>query len=777
MSHSSRSIIHIFLLLSFVASGCINTRFLKNDEKLFTKNKINFQTEEKKIKDSGTLKREIKELSQLQPNQKLLGLFKTRLWFYNVSNKPKETKFRYWMKNKVGEAPVLLNENLAEKSTLMMRSYLVNKGFFYAKINYHTELKKKKAKVFYDIDAGHRYKFNKIEFVTDSSLKVSYLIKDNSDESLLEKGQPFDVNTLKQERERIAEDVRDQGYYLFNKDMILYDLDSSDASKNMNVYVNVATPSDSLDHRKFYINNVYIYTDFTFEQFSDSTTVLDTLKRGYFYIIYQKDLLVKPYTLLSSIYFKRGDLYKKTDVQRTVFNLTDLGVFKFINVKFEQHSKDSLDFLDCSIFLTPAKKQEITTTFELNNNTYNLLGFNINLGYLNKNIFTGAERFQFDITGGAETNFDGSPFFNTTDLNVSTSLLFNKFLIPFRIKNLAKSTRPKTRVSIKLSYLNRIDNFTILSGNISYGYEWRKRNGRHLFNIMNISLVRAPFNTQSDEFRQLLVLSPSLRNSFSEQLIIGMNHTYTWTQKLKSDTRHQLFFRINNETAGNFIDGITAIIDINKENTIRPRDIFNINYAQYYKIEGDFRYYYDIGKVSRIANRLFLGVGIPYGNSQILPYIKQYFSGGSVSLRGWTVRSLGPGSYNYRDSPEYNSRFLDQTGDIKFEASSELRFNMIKFIKGAVFLDAGNVWLAREDTTRPGANFDAKRFYKEIALGSGFGIRADLSYFVFRFDIGFQIHDPTVSQGTKWVIRNINFVEDRWLRNHFKFNIALGYPF
>jgi outer membrane protein assembly factor BamA len=141
------------------------------------------------------------------------------------------------------------------------------------------------------------------------------------------------------------------------------------------------------------------------------------------------------------------------------------------------------------------------------------------------------------------------------------------------------------------------------------------------------------------------------------------------------------------------------------------------------------------------------------------------------------VRSLGPGSYNYRESPEYNSRFLDQTGDIKFEASTELRFNMIKFIKGAVFLDAGNVWLAREDTTRPGANFDAKRFYKEIALGSGFGIRADLSYFVFRFDIGFQIHDPTVSQGTKWVVRNINFVEDRWLRNHFKFNIALGYPF
>lgn len=776
MSHSGRSIIHIFLLLSVTVSGCFNTRFLNNDEKLFTKNKINFQTEEKKIKNKSAITRDLTELSQLQPNQKLLGITKTRLWFYNVANKPKETKFRYWMRNKVGEAPVLFNESLAEKSTFMMRNYLVNKGFFYANVSYEPQLKRKKASVVYNVDAGYRYKFDKIEFVADPTLRVSYLIKENSKKSLLSTGDPFDVNTLKQERDRIAEDVRDEGYYLFNKDMILYDLDSSNTTKTMDVYVNVATPSDSLDHRKFYINNVYIYTDFSFEQFSDSTIVLDTLRRGYFYILYQKDLLVKPFTLLSSIFFKRGDLYKKSDVQKTIFNLTDLGVFKFINVKFEQHSQDSLNFLDCNIFLTPAKKQALSTTFEVNNNTYNLLGINLNLGYLNKNFLGGAERLQFDITGGAETNFDGSPFFNTTDLSATASLLFNKFLIPFRIKNLAKSTRPKTRVSLKVNYLNRINNFTILSGNISYGYEWRKRNGRHLFNIFNISLVRAPETLQSSEFKQLLVQSASLRNSFSEQLIIGMNHTYTWTQRLKADSRHQLFLRVNNETAGNFVEGMKSLVNIN-QTLDRPRDLFGINYAQFYKVEGDFRYYYDIKKVSRLANRLFLGVGIPYGNSRVLPYIKQYFAGGSVSLRGWTVRSLGPGSYNYRNSPDFNSRFLDQTGDIKLEASTELRFNIIKFIKGAVFLDAGNVWLAREDTTRPGANFDTKRFYKEIALGSGFGIRADLSYFVFRFDVGFQIHDPTSEPGERWVVKNINFVEDRWLRNHFKFNIALGYPF
>lgn len=776
MNYSGRSIIHIFLLLSITVSGCFNTRFLENDEKLFIKNKINFNTEEKKIKNKGSLINDLTELSQLQPNQKLLGITKTRLWFYNVANKPKETKFRYWMKNKVGEAPVIFDESLAEKSTLMMRNYLVNKGFFYAEVEYVSKIKRKKAFVTYNINAGHQYKFDKIEFVEDSSLKVSYLIKQDSDKSLLIKGDPFDVNTLKQERDRIAEEVRDEGYYLFNKDMVLYDLDSNDITKTMDVYVNVATPSDSLDHRKFYINNIYVYTDFSFEAFNDTTLEYDTLKRGYYYLIYNNNLSIKPLTILSSIYFKKGDLYKKSDVQKTIFNLTDLGVFKFINVKFEQHSNDSLNFLDCNIFLTPSKKQELSITFEVNNNTYNLLGINLNLGYLNKNFFRGAERLQFDITGGAETNFDSRPFFNTTDLSTTASLLFNKFLIPFRIKNLAKSTRPKTRVALKLNYLNRVNNFTILSGNISYGYEWRKRNGRHLFNIFNISLVRAPVTLQSLEFKELLVQSASLRNSFSEQLIVGMNHTYTWSKRFKADSRHQLFFRINNESAGNFVEGMKQLVNLNK-NLDRPKDLFGINYAQFYKIEGDFRYYYDIKKVSRLANRFFLGIGIPYGNSKVLPYIKQYFAGGSVSLRGWTVRSLGPGSYNYRNSPDFNSRFLDQTGDIKLEASTELRFNIIKFIKGAVFLDAGNIWLAREDTTRTGANFDIKRFYKEIALGSGFGIRADLSYFVFRFDVGFQIHDPTAEPGERWVIKNINVIEDRWLRNYFKFNIALGYPF
>ena len=759
-----------------MASGCFNTRFLKNDEKLFVKNKIEFNTSEK-IQDKSTLTRELKELSQLQPNQKLLGLFKTRLWFYNVANKHKENKFNYWMKNKVGEAPSLFDNAAAEKSSIMMKNFLINKGFFYASVTSEPTLRKNKAKVTYIVEAGSRYKLRKIDYETDTSLKISYLIKDGSDETLLKPGQPFDINILKQERERITEEVRNEGYFLFNKEMVLYDLDSTNGNNTIDIDVNVAVPSDSLDHKKFYINKIFIYTDFSFEKFNDPTAQFDTLRKGYYYFIYQNELSEKPFTILTAIFFKKGDVYKKSEVQKTIFNLTDLGVYKFINVKFEQQLKDTIDFLDCHIYLTPAKKQELTTTFELNNNTYNLLGINVNLGYINKNLFRGAERFQFDVSGGAETNFNSNPFFNTTDISATASLLFNKFLIPFRIKGLAKSTRPKTRITMKMNYLTRIENFSIVSGNISYGYEWRKNQGRHLLNIINISLVRAPANRQSNDFKELLVQSPSLRNSFSEQLIVGMNHTYTWTHRVKTDKRNQLFFRINNEMAGNFLQGISYLESINKTRE-KPYELFGIKYAQFYKVEGDFRYYFDINKENRLANRVFLGIGVPYGNSRILPYVKQYFAGGSVSLRGWAVRTLGPGSYNFRNSPDYNSSsFQDQTGDIKLEMVSELRFNMIKFIKGAVFLDAGNIWLAREDTLRPGANFDIKRLHKEIALATGFGIRTDLSYFVFRFDVGIKLYDPTQDPGNRWVAKNINFVEDRWLRNYFTFNIALGYPF
>jgi outer membrane protein insertion porin family len=789
MNCSRRSIIHIFFILSVINSGCFNTRFLKSNEKLFVKNKIQFNTEEKKNKDKSQLHRELKELSQLQPNQKLFGLFKTRLWFYNVANRKKETKFRSWMKNKIGEPPTLLDSSSVAKSTIMMRNYLINKGFFYTKVDFETIYHKKliphkknpyskKASVNYIIDAGFRYKFDKINFDSDTiNNEVNKLVKRKSTESLLKKGNPFDVNNLKQERERITTNLREHGYYLFNREMVYYDLDSNDVMKTMDVDVKISAPSDSSNHRKFYINNIYIYTDFTFERFNESGVNYDTLPRGFYYFIYENELRFKPYTILTCIYFKRGDVYKRSEVQKTIFNLTDLGVFKFINIKFEQLQKDTLNLLNCHIYLTPSKKQEMTSTFELNNNTYNLLGINVNLGYINKNLFRGAERFQFDITGGAETNFNTNPFFNTTDLSVSSSLLFNKFLVPFRIKGLAKSTRPKTRISLKFNYLTRINNFSIFSGNASYGYEWRKTNTRHFFNIASVSLVRAPVNRQSADFKELLVQSPSLRNSFSEQLIVGMNYTITWNYKLKTDTRNQLFTRLNNEMAGNFLNGVSALANI-KNNQSRPYKIIGINYAQYYKAEVDFRHYFDINKLNRLASRFFLGIGIPYGNSQILPYVKQYFSGGSVSLRGWPVRTLGPGSFNYQNSPEYsNNRYPDQTGDIKLELNSEIRFNMIKFLKGAVFVDAGNIWLARIDTTRPGANFDVKRFYKEIALSTGFGIRVDLSYFILRFDIGTRLYDPTQDKGERWVVRKLNFHDEKWLRKFYTFNLALGYPF
>lgn len=764
-------------------SGCVNTRFLKNDEKLFVKNKIDFHSEGHKVKDKSTLSRELSELSQIQPNQKLLGLFKTRLWFYNISDKKKQNgKFREWVKTKVGEPPAIYDESFPSKSIVMMENYLRNKGFFYPKVTYESIFKRKKVKIIYHVEGGGRYYYEHIKFVTDSLLKISYLIESKSRESLLKSGEAFDVGELKSERERITDDVRNEGYYLFNQDMVYYDLDSTEKREAINVFIKTAAPFDSLDHRKFYINNVFIFSDFSFEQLSDTSLQLDTLQKGYYFFVSPKNInnnsIVKPYTILSAIYFKRGDLYRKSEVQKTIFNLTDLGVYKFINVKFEPIKSDSLDYLDAFIYLTIAKKQELGITFEANNNTYNLLGLNVTLGYLNKNLFEGAERFQFDISGGAETNFNNNPFFNTTDLNATASILFNKFLIPFRVKGLAKNVRPKTRLTTKVSFLTRVNNFVIISFNSSYGYEWRKKQGKHVFNIANFSLVRAPDARQSDDFRELLLQSPSLRNSFSEQLIVGMSHTYTWIYQPGKNNPHQLFLRFNNESSGNFLDGISAIVNFGNSKD-RPRTAISINYAQYFKSEAEARHYFDFRRGSgRVASRAFIGIGVPYLNSKILPYVKQYFSGGSVSLRAWTVRSLGPGSFNFRKSPEFlKSGYVDQTGDIKLELNSEYRFDVMKFLKGALFVDAGNVWLARKDSQRIGADFKLNRFYKEIALGTGIGMRADFTYFIFRFDVGVQVFDPTIDDGTKWVIRNINVQEDRWLRNFFKFNIAIGYPF
>lgn len=775
-----RTISYIFLACASLLflSGCANTRFLRDGEVLFKANKILYTKEEPESK-AKSLSTDLKEISQLQPNKKFLGVAQTRLWFYNVAGRHKQNKFRFWMKEKIGEAPVLYDSTYATKSAVLMENYLVNNGYFYAKVDYKTAIKRKKATVVYLVDLGDVYRINNIKFPAPTN-PINKIIQDYKKETVLVPCEPFKVSVLKDERERIAKDLQNEGYFYLSREYVTFDLDSNNSTKLVNVSLKINPPSDSTQHQIYYINNVFVHTDYSIEQFK-SEVELDTFSVNEYHFVYE-DLKYRTNILIGAIHFERDKKYSRTDYNATLNHLADLGVFRFINIKFVPSlSTDSTGrkYLDCIITLTPSKKQEWGVEASANNNTTFLLGISGTFTYRNKNVFKGAELLEISVTTGFETNFDkGRNFFNTVDIRSSANLYFNKFMVPFKLIKLDKSTRPKTIISVRNSFLRRVNYYTVSTTNLSFGYDWRQSDRiRHRFDPISISLVRVL--NQSAEFSEILNRSQTLRTSFSEQLIIGMYYNITWSSKYDKYKPTQWFFLGNIETAGNFIHGIYSLVYINK-NEEKPYSMFNVPYAQYLRLDGDMRNYTNLGRKASLVSRLFGGIGVPYGNTESLPYIKQYFSGGNNGIRAWRVRALGPGSFVLEGSDLEISNpniFFDQTGDIKIEANLELRFDIYKFIKGAVFLDGGNIWTLKGDTLRPGANFEFNRFYKEFALGTGVGFRFDFSYFVLRFDVGMPLHDPGSPERNNWVIKNFAILDKDWRKNNLIFNLAIGYPF
>lgn len=772
------TICQLFLVLasSVLLTGCFNTRFLNDGEQLFQRNRVVFEDERPPEGDKA-LGSELKDISQLQPNTKFIGLTKTRLWFYNVANKGKETKFKYWMKYKVGEPPVFYDSLYADRSVVLMKNYLENKGYFYANVTYAEKVKRKKVTLIYLVDLGEVYRIRNVTFPKGSG-PINLIAQKNKEKSMIIPCDPFQVSELKAERERIANDMRDQGYYYFNKEYVNFDLDSNDTKKTVDVFVRILPPSDSAKHQVYYINEVFVNTDFSIERLKAGAQY-DTITKGEYHFISEK-LKFRPEMLMRSIHFEKDGRYSRADQQLTTTHLADLGVFKFINIKFEPANVTGTygdNYLNCIITLTPSKKQEWSVEAEANNNTSYLLGLGLTFTYRNKNLFKGAELFEMSVSGSFETNFvQGLSFFNTVDLTASMNLYLDKFLVPFKLRNVSKYFRPRTIISLRNSFLRRIGYYTVNSTNLSFGYDWRETsNKRHILNPAVVSLVRVL--DASQEFRDILSRSQTLKNSFTEQLIIGWEYTYMWNSLPERFKRTRFFVRANADIAGNIIHGFYELANINKE-TQKPYKMFSIPYAQYVLFNLEVKNYLDVRRKAQFVTRFFAGVGVAYGNSDALPYIKQFFSGGSNGIRAWRVRTLGPGSFVFEESDVAGAGnfFYDQTGDVKLEVNAEMRFPIYRFIKGAVFVDAGNIWTLKSDTLRPGANFDINRFYREIGIGTGIGGRLDFSYFVLRLDIAVPIHDPG-APGSKWIIQNLDLTDRTSRRNFFKFNIAIGYPF
>lgn len=781
----------LFAIIVLIIVSCRSTKNVP--EGYYLLNKYKLECDDKKI-DNEELDAYIKQ----KPNRRILEVFRFHLGVYNIFFKTDAKKVRSKIAEIVGEEPVIYDDYLKKKSTLQLRSYLKNKGYYNANVFDTTIYRNKKANVYYTVKANIPYKILKVDYNIEDYVIESIVVRDSAN-SLLKIGKLFDSDVLQMERERISYLLKNKGYYNFMKEYIYYEVDSSLGINKVNITLGIKNIEGRLKHNKYNIRNIYVYPEYDHKIYqNDSTAVFDTIVLNNINFIFKGKLKTNLKILLSSIYIEKDDYYAKYNVDQTYKHLSELKLFKLINIKFtEIKSQNNKYLLDCYIQLSQFSKQSYITELEGTNSSGNI-GAAANIQYQHKSLLQGAEIYHFKIGGGLQQQTSQSSAAIQSDEFIDEILPFNTieyggemgidipkfwFINGNKSSAFVKKYQPKTNISLAYNYQNR-PNYTRRIANLSYGYFWKSTKFlKHIVNPFEINLVDIP---KIDSAFYADIENPFIKNSYRDYLISTSNYSLIYNnQDLKKRRRH-MYLRANIEPAGNLLSTINKLTGVTNPSSTYL--VANRKYAQYMKGDVDIRLYRMLYKENVLAYRFFAGLAYPYGNSSSIPFIKQYFAGGANSIRAWNVHELGPGSYY-----DTTSIFHYQNGDVKLEANIEYRFKLFWMIEAALFVDAGNIWSVVANDTRDGSIFKMNSFYDQIAVGSGFGTRFDFSFFVFRFDFGVKVRDPRMDAGSRFVLFepplvttyndvNINGNSTTATRftikeSKFTVNIGIGYPF
>ena len=758
----------IFLLPWFFA-GCSNTKYLQADEALLVKNKVESVGPLADSLDSD-VKDDLYSIIQQRPNTKWLGMFKLKLALYN--RMPKK-RGKGWISKNLHEPPVIYDEDNAETVARLMENFLFNQGYFHARVEDTFSVKKKKATGIYKVSPGRLYSIDSIVYqLYDPTLQD--VANRHYDERLLVAPMRYNSRTLKRERSRLERLMKRYGYYSFSKEYIFYEIDSSQGPRNLTVVVKVKPPFGDSDHKRYRINDVY------FDIYSKETSTLDSTTvqefGGYIFRGEVDRYLDTIFTAASLL--RPGNYYDIRNQEYTLRKLNLLGVFKFIKLSVNTVIVDGEELLDFHFQLTPSQKQEIRLSLEASTSSDNFLGTNFLAEYKRKNIFRNADQLSLSLTTGLETQLESSNrslYINTLDVGGHIQWTFPRLLVPF-VGSISRYYIPTTRFNFSMSYQDRLDYFSLFSTEFEYGVKWNQSNldavnyMYHDVAITKLSFVR--LLNPSDSFQDVLDANPLLLNSFKNELILGPQYTFTYFNNQQGTKKSSFTFKGQLEVAGSGLYGINKLQGLTGTNN----EVGGTEYAQFTKVTTDFRFIHKFTDEFLIASRAFAGIGVPYGNSTVLPYIRQFYIGGSTSVRAWRIRSLGPGSYLSPDAGT-TQQYLDQTGDVKLESNIELRYPLFSYFHGAVFADAGNIWTLENDTSRTGGQFNFNSFIPELGFGAGIGLRADFSYFVIRLDVATPIYNPAETSGNRWIHENIMFKDRDWRSDNIVYNFAIGYPF
>ena len=723
--------------------------------------------------ENGVKNTELTKYVRQMPNHRVLWGVKLQLAMYNLSGKDSTKWYNKWLR-RVGNPPVIYDNTLAESSVTQIRNALVNKGYMEAKVSFDTvHTKPKKLDVKYSVTLHHPHYISSIDYnIYDDTLRN--LILADSAQFLVRKGDPLDRSVLDEQRRAIAERLQNKGYYAFTKDYITFTADTAANEKDVNLTMNLMKPykNDKMpyytSHRKFYIRNVLIDTNY---DPADAYVPSDTITWKGMRIISRAAHYLDEKDVEECCFIKPGKQYKSQNVNRTYQAFGRWDVLKFVNIELTPVGEfDGKVWLDAFVMLTKTKTHNVSLSLE-GTNSEGDLGFGVGLGYQHRNLFGGSEAFRAKFRANYESisgDLSGLINDNYSEYSIETGIKFPKFKAPFLKERFKRKILASTELAVNFNYQTRPEYTRIIFG-AGWKYIWspRRKSERHTFSLIDVNYVYLPYSKNGflDQ-----ITNPLLRYSYENHLIMRIGYNLYMSNKPSASTKKVFIpnvytLRAGVETSGNLLYAISNII--RQKRSDGGYKVFGTRYAQYVKLDADYSLTHYFSERGSLAFHVGGGVVVPYGNSSVAPFEKRFYAGGANGVRGWAVRTLGPGCYN--SSNTVNS-FIYQCGDIRMDMNLEFRAKLFWVIEMAAFVDAGNIWTMREYDDQVGGVFKFNTFYKQIAMAYGLGIRLNFNYFLLRFDLGMKAHNPAIGQ-EEWPL-----VHPNWKRDS-QFHFSVGYPF
>ncbi|MFT7085844.1 MAG: hypothetical protein ACJAV5_001566 [Vicingaceae bacterium] len=757
------------LVVLFSLNACRSTKLLKEGELLLTS--VNIENAGKKKYND-----DLKSISKQQPNRKLLGVFRIYLGIHNLFHKKEDSK----IKNKLGEPPVIYDSTLNVKSVDLMHRFLNNKGYYENTVTAEADTQKRwfskkssqKVVLNFKVTKKQQYLLASIqETIKDEEIKKIVLAAKGN--SVLKVYDPFNLDKLNEERLRIERLLKNNGYYQFSREYILFEADTSQKTKSASVTIKIKNPTfnyfntDSLiegSHQTFKINNVFVQMELPNGKLvAADTTYLDNMT---FIGLSGK---YKEKAISRITYLRPGQFFSLKNQEETYRNLSGLRVFSYVNIQYSPDYYSNGNMLNATITLRPRKQKSITIETEGTNNGGNL-GVNGTVNFQNNNTFSGAEILNVSFNGGLEaqtifTNeeqrqlWNGALPFNTLEFGPKVSLEVPRFLLPFVSDKISPRGNPRTSFNASYNLQDRPDyRRNVYKTYISYTWNGSATK-THVIQPFDLSYIKLD---PSQSFSEVLnnIQNPFLRNSYTDNFILASKYSFILNTQNSNKLKNHVYFRGNIETAGNLLAAASNSWN-NNTNEDGSRNIAGIRYAQYVRADVDLRYYQKFNW-NKIVYRFASGLGLPFGNSIAMPFEKSFYAGGANGLRAWRARELGPG--NLPDSLERN---VDQIGNISLEGNVEWRIPVTNIVEGAFFVDAGNIWNYQQQGTRDETEFKFDRLWDGTAIGFGVGLRLNFSFFILRFDGATKLKDPSGEKP--------NLLSPQWDQTNL--NLGIGYPF